>query len=286
MIRRLALLAALALAPAPSTAQTHFGYVGILCGLEAKGEDFAAEVAPFTNIAHVCPSGDIATDAARLARAWELGMTPLYHVEPFFFRRTETSLRRLRSYDLWQQALLAIAQSGVPTEALILYVADEPSLVRADTWNIYNVTQRIQADLPGARTMVIDAYRERFRPQIAWGVDYWGFNRYLVRDPANDPVFMDYLRSVINNTPNYIELVLVMDSTHTEYHAEAGITSEDMAEVARNYAALAAATDRVGILMAYAWPSDIDGTRERGARDLPAAVRAAHEEIGRAITGR
>ncbi len=281
-MRILSLIIAL-LWPLTAQAQTHFGYAGILCGLEAEGEDFAAEVAPFTNIAHVCPTGDIATDAARLARAWELGMTPLFHVEPFFFSGSQ----RRTNYDLWTTGQQSIALSGVPPEEIILYIADEPSLRRFRPAEIYGVLNRIRFDLPAARTMIIDGYRgPRHPPLISSSLDYWGFNMYLLHDPAEDPEFMDYLQDVQNLTPPGVELVLVMDATHTPLHEEAGLTPEDMGEVARNYAALARETENVAMLLAYAWPGGIEWEDEVGTRDLPASVRAAHEEIGRAIIGR
>ncbi|MEJ6393631.1 hypothetical protein V8J82_10215 [Gymnodinialimonas sp. 2305UL16-5] len=270
---------------APATAQSHFGYAGVLCGLDGAGEDFAAEVASFTNIAHVCPTGDIATDAARLARAWELGMTPLFHVEPMFFRRNGFAMWRRNSLDLWQAGLQSIAVSGVPTEELVLYVADEPSLMRLNPRRLEQVIDRIRADLPGARTMVIDAYRDRHPPAVPWNVNYWGFNMYLLSDPAQDERFMRHLNAARNSSPHSVELVLVMDATHTPIHSQAGLAPEDMAEVARNYAALAA-TEGVAMLLAYAWPGGIEWEDELGARDLPGSVRAAHTEIGRAIVGR
>ncbi len=281
-MRSLVLMAALLWA-VPSAAQTHFGYAGVLCGLESEGQDFATEVAPFTNIAHVCPTGDIGTDAMRLSRAWELGMTPLFHVEPFFFSGNQ----RRRTYDLWTAGQRSIALSGVPPEEIILYVADEPSLRRFRPSDIYGVLTRIRADLPAIRTMIIDGYRgPRHPPLISSSLDYWGFNMYLLRDPAEDTAFMDYLQDVQNLTPSGVELVLVMDATHTPTHAEAGLNPEDMADVARNYAALAAETENVAMLLAYAWPSGIEWEDELGARDLPQIVRDAHEQIGRAITGR
>ena len=86
-------------------------------------------------------------------------------------------------------------------------------------------------------------------------------------------------------TPS-VEIVLVMDATYTPVHANAGLLPEDMADVARNYAALAEATPRVAMLLAYAWPGGIEWEDELGTRDLPLAVRAAHEAIGLRITGR
>ncbi len=157
---------------APASAQNYFGYAGVICGLDGPDEDFAAEVAPFTNIAHVCPTGDLALDAKNLARTYALGMTPLYHVEPIFFECGQRSMSRRPDTALWEQTLRSIAQSGVLAESLILYLADEPSLVSVWPRQLRPVIQRIQTDLPGARAMVIDAFQSRHPPIVPFDVDY------------------------------------------------------------------------------------------------------------------
>ena len=282
----LLLLILLASFTTTARAQTHFGYAGVLCGLEAEGQDFATEVAPFTNIAHICPTGDLDTDAARLARAYELGMTPLYHVEPVFWLRDRRSAERRRTLDLWTLTLQTIEASGVPPEEIILYLFDEPSLVRVWPHHLQPVIERIQTDLPGARTMVIDAYRERHPPLIPARIDYWGFNMYTLRDPGADQTFMDHLERAASLRPPGVQLVLVLDGSYTPIHAEAGLSPDDMAEVALNYERLAARTDGVAMLLGYAWPGGIHWEDELGTRDLPQAVRATHQAIGRRITGR
>lgn len=279
-------LLGLCLFAAPAVSQSYFGYAGVICGLEGPSEDFATEVAPFTNIAHVCPTGDIATDAVNLARAYELGMTPLYHAEPIFFERGYRSMWRRESSALWQQTLQSIAQSSVPASEIIFYLADEPSLMRLWPHEISQVIRRIQTDLPGARTMVVDAFRDRHPPQVPRDVDYWGFNSCALLDPATDAAFMRHLETAMNTAHPSVQFVLVMDATYTPIHAEAGLAPEDMAQVARNYAALAEVTPRIEMLLAYAWPGGIEWEDELGTRDLPETVREAHEVIGLRITGR
>lgn len=282
MIR--AILFALCVLATPASAQAYFGYSGTICGLDTPGEDFAAQVAPYTNIAHICPTGDMAQDAANLAHAHALSMTILYHAEPIFFLRDGRWVAPRRDNDLWQQTLQTIADSGVPAESIILYVMDRPALVRSAYNDLWRVFRRIRTDLPGARTMMIDALPEpRRRVWFLSDLDYWGIQAPALPNPMANEAFMEIITQSSRRLRGEQGLVVVMDATYTSAHAEAGLRPEDMAQVGGYYAALAASVRGVEILLVDAHPS---APEDLGAWDLPPEVVVAHQVIGRRITGR
>ena len=276
-------------APAGAEVLRWFGYTGVDCGLDdphdnAATTDYSGEVAGFSNLNHICLDPDPAVTARRLSNAVAHGATPLLHVEPVFFATTAQGLRLTPDAGaLWPLVQDAIAQSGVPPADIIFYLVDEPVLrllPPADLVTAANSLRRTYAD---ARLMVIEAYAAGGPAPIPPQIDYWGFNAYTVPDPGAEPLYVGYLdraRAAMNGDQH---LVLVMDAMHTPIHAKAGIAESDMAAIARAYHALAVKRGDVSAILAYSWAGGIDGPWEKGVRDLPPEVRAAHEEIGRAI---
>jgi hypothetical protein len=131
--------------------------------------------------------------------------------------------------------------------------------------------------------MVIDAYDPGGPPPVPPQIDYWGFDAYAVPDPGAEPLYTDYLDRARAGMTADQHLVLVMDAMHTPVHADAGISEAGMTGVARAYYDLAVKRGDVAAILAYSWAGGIDGPWEKGVRDLPPEVRAAHEQIGRAI---
>jgi hypothetical protein len=279
----------LPLSPACADDLRWFGYTGIDCGLDdphdnAAVTDYSDEVAGFSNLSHICLDPDPAVTAKRLRNAVAHGFTPLLHVEPAFFAQTADGLRPApEAPALWALVTQAITQSEVPPTDILFYLADEPVLRKLPPADLATAADTLRRTYPGARVMVIDAYDPGGPPPVALQIDYWGFDAYAIPDPGAEPLYTGYLDRARAGMTADQHLVLVMDAMHTPVHAKSGITDADMATIARAYYALALKRGDIAAILAYSWAGGIDGPWEKGVRDLPPEVRAAHEQIGRAI---
>jgi hypothetical protein len=273
---------------APSTGLRLFGYSAISCGFddphdEESKTDFADEVAGFTNANQICVSGDLDEMAQRLHDV-PSGATAILYVEPVFFtfagrRGTSGAVVEER----WVLVRRAISKSGISPDDVVFYLVDEPTLRGLPLANVTAAATRIRRDYPRARTMIIEAYGGPTGLTIPAAITYWGFDAYGIRDPAAEPRYTSYLDHAAARLRPGQSLVLVMDATYTPAHRSAGLAEVDMADVARNYLALARSRTDVSIMLAYSWAGGIDNQSEKGVRDMDPTVAAAHREIGRAI---
>ena len=287
-------LLCLALCCSPVLAQTDrlFGYVGVACGHDdphdsSTLDDYTAEVASFTNLAHVCLSPDPAVTADRLQRVTATGGTALLAVEPVLFAQAATGLTpNPDRATLWPLVQQAITTSGVGLDQILFYVVDEPTLRGLPLPDLSDAIAFLHQTYPTARTLVIEAYDAAGPTPILPQIDYWGFDAYGVPDPSAEPLYTTYLDRALALLGPDQRFMVVMDAMHTPIHADLGITLEGMADVARAYLALATSRPDIAGIIGYAWVGGIDGLHERGVRDLPPAVQAAHREIGLAWLGR
>jgi hypothetical protein len=266
-----------------SAAPLLFGYVGITCGLDDPHDDsaltdYSAEVAGFTNANHICLLGDPATWADQIRRA-DAQFRPMIGVEPLFDLAGDGP-EGAAAAQMWRWFLDAVRDSGVDPARLILYLVDEPTLRAIPPETVTLIAAQAAADLPQAGRMLVEACGMEGPPPVEPLLTLWGFDCYTFRDPGADPLFMTFLRLSIERLHDGQDLVLVLDANHTPTHADAGLTPDDMADVARAYARLARAEPRVAAVIGYTWAGGIDGDHERGARDLGPSVIAAHHEIG------
>lgn len=273
----------------PPTAGLHlFGYAAISCGFDdphdqALKTDYADEVAGFTNANQICVSGDVDETAQRL-HAVPSGSTAILYVEPVFFTFADTAEPSGAGVEeRWGLVRRAISKSGISPDDVVFYLVDEPTLRGLPLENVTAAATRIRRDYPRARTMIIEAYGGPTGPTIPAAITYWGFDAYGIRDPAAEPRYTSYLDQAAARLRPGQSLVLVMDATYTPAHGTAGLTELDMADVARNYFALARSRTDVSIMLAYSWAGGIDNRSEKGVRDMDSSVAAAHRAIGRAI---
>jgi hypothetical protein len=272
----------------PALAQGFFGYVAVACGHDDPFDavdkaDYADEVAGFTNANHVCLPGDPALWAETLART-AAQFDPVLTVEGLFdFGPAGAGPDGAAAQALWVTFTQALADSGVPAERVFFYLADEPTLRGIPADQIARAGQIVHDTYPGARTMLVEAFAMTGPPPIPASVDFWGFDAYAVRDPAAEPLYGAFLNAARLGLRPGQRLFLVLDAQHTPVHAEAGLSAEDMADVARATYAYAVAQGDVAGMLGYTWAGGIDNLEERGVRDLPESVIAAHREIGRAI---
>ena len=136
---------------------------------------------------------------------------------------------------------------------------------------------------PNIPITVIEAYPVVEDAVFPAGVDWVGFDRYLVPDPSTDPTYLADLETVRARATEDQDLVIVMDTQWFSLYEKVPLSEEDMAEVARNTYDLALGRDDVVAIIGYAWPGGLDLPDQLGARSLPEAVQTAYREIGQAI---
>jgi hypothetical protein len=285
-----ALLAAVFLAAfnSPCFSLDFFGYVAVACGHDDPFDttdktDFSDEVVGFTNANHVCLPEDPALWSATLART-AAQYDPVLSVEGLFdFGPVGGGPDGAVSQQLWKTFTNALDQSGVPPERLYFYLADEPTLRGIPADQIARAGDIVHQTYPNARTMLVEAYRAEGPSPVAESVDFWGFDAYAIPDPGAEPLYLAYLNAARRLLHPGQRIVVILDAQHTPMHAQAGLSADDMADVAlATYAFVRTQPDVAGIL-GYTWAGGIDNLEERGLRDLSPAVRAVHEQIGRDI---
>ena len=283
VIRVLVLLLLLA---SPVHAFDFFGYVGVMCDLDDPFDqtgqtDYSAEVADFTNANHVCLPADPAGWVARLQAA-DAQFRPILSIEAAFdFAGAGPDGPAAN----WTPLSAAIRKSGIDPARIIFHLVDEPTLRGIAPLMVSRAAQTVRADFPTAEVMMIEACRMEGPPPVVPEITLWGFDCYTFADPMADPTFMTFLDLARGQLGPDQRLVLVMDANHTPVHAAAGLSEADMAEVARAYGRLAQATPGLAGMIGYTWAGGIDNDQERGVRDMPASVGAAHQQVGRMLLG-
>lgn len=266
----------------------YFGYAAISCEHDDPFDgvakiDYSDEVAGFTNLNQVCITGDMEVLKQRLQYTSKL-YTPAFYIEPilFEFNFLKGTLHKDKDI-LWAMTSQTIKESGINTENLVFYLADEPTLRNLPMSDVVTAARMIKSDFPKSKIMVIEAYKEPIIPIIPSEIDIWGFNAYTILDPTKDQGYVDYLNLASSKLKSHQSLSLIMDGQHTPIHLRAGLKEGDMAEVAYNYLALAKSRTDISAVMVYTWAGGIDNNEEKGVRDLPQNVIEAHKIIGRNI---
>lgn len=275
--------------PAPKPVElTYFGYSAIACDHddphdESNRTDYSLEVASFTNANQVCITADPDLLVRRLRETSKL-YRPLFYIEPVFFSFSGSRGHLNKDYQpVWDLVTDAISQSGTDPDSLVFYLVDEPELRGLSQRDINTASAQIKSTYPHATIMMIEAYLPKQDVHIPQGIDWWGFDAYTLRDPGADPAYVAHLNAASAARTGGQALVMIMDAQHTPIHEAAGLSEADMADVARNYLRLAQSRNDVIGLFGYTWAGGIDGNYEKGVRDMPENVQAAHREIGREI---
>lgn len=276
--------------PSSVTTLSQFGFAAVVCDHDdpfdsADKTDYSDEVAGFTNLNQVCPTGIVATDTNRLiASANEFD--PLLYIEPVFFDpSTGTARPTDQAQALWEGITQSIANSGVDPARIVFYLFDEPTLRGVALADLAPVATQIRAAYPASKILLVEAFSASSDPIVPDYVDLWAFNAYTVPDPAAEPLYTDYLDAAAAQLRDDQALVIIGDGIYTPFHANAGLSEEDMAQVARNYFNFAQSRNDVAALLVYSWAGGIDSDVERGTRNLPASVQNEWRAIGNAIVG-
>lgn len=284
--------------PDPSRASV-FGFAGVDCGIDDPHDDsgitdYSAEVAPFTNVAHLCahdPSSDLARRIDRMARR---GLKAILDVEGIFFERrgpedggglgpNDRPALRLRPDGLERWRRLVDRERLEARQARIagVFVADEP------TWNgipfeeLDRVMEAVAESLPEVPPVLVEAWPVLEDLVIPQAARWIAFDRYGVLDPANDPRYrseLELLRSKRSHPEQ--QILLIFESRWLPRYGAQGFPPETLAAVAESYLQLLEELpDGVG-MVGYLWPGGFDEPGQLGGRNLPECVQEVYRAIG------
>jgi hypothetical protein len=276
-----------------------YGFVGVMCDLDDPLDDvrktnYLDEVAGFTNLAHLCPNAlDV---SARLQELRDAGVKAAIDMTSVFFERAPGPSPSGAATHLvlspkaaanWASFRAANAGRLGPDYLAAYYLVDEPVWQGASAGDIEAAAALLDAHAGQVPILIVEAHQVIDRAVFPRTVDWVGFDRYGTRDPRTDPKYQaDLAMTRARRTRADQRLVLVLEAQWYPFYADHGAPPEYMATVAMNYHAAAKTDLEVVGLVGYLWPGGLSGAGHRGARDLPASVKAAYVEIGRAITGK
>ena len=264
-----------------------FGYAAVNCRHDDPYDtgaktDYSDEVAGFTNANHVCLTDDPSAWPA-LLKAAAAQYDPVVQVEPLFdFSPAGSGPDGIAAKLYWDAFVAAVAASGVPPGRFYFLLADEPALHNIPPDQIDRAASIIHQTFDTKRVMLVEAFSFDGVPPVSANIDLWAFDAYGLRDPGAEPLYTAFLNGARTQMHKGQRLWLVMDGSYSPNHISAGIKPEEMAEVARATFRFAKAQPDVVGIIGYLWAGGVDPD-EKGVRDLPPVVRAAHEAIGREI---
>lgn len=276
--------------PGPGATLTQFGFAAVDCGHDdpfdqSPKTNYTDEVVGFTNLNQFCLALDAATDAARLRDA-AATYDPLIYVEPVFLDPQSGQPLPAAQYEANYAALAdALAQSKIAGSRIAFYLADEPGLRQIALATLETFALRLKRDFPQSAIFLVEGYSANRDPVVPDFVNVWAFNAYALPDPGAEPLYTGYLDKASTQLRSGQSLAIIGDGIYTNAHQAAGLSRDDMAQVANRYFALADGRKDVSALIVYSWPGGIE-PGEEGVRDLPAQVAQSWRAIGDAITAR
>ncbi len=258
--------------------------------------NYLDEVASFSNIADllVLQPTDNIIDRLSLMRTNKV--KAVIHLSEIFFENVGIGgssgiVYNLRS-DFKQRWDTFVETNNLTTNKSMIevfYLGEEP------TWNSISFTELkfasdyIKSTISEIPILLVEAYPVVSELQIPNSIDWVGFDHYFIKDPKNNTAFLNELSIVKSKLRNENQkLVLILDSHYIqEGHGDfAGISKNEMTNVATSYYELALSEKKVVALIGYTWPGGFDTNTALGARQLPQPVKDEYQRIGKEITGK
>jgi hypothetical protein len=257
--------------------------------------DYITEVDSWTNIAEMCVHDPQQLITGDLDQMVQNGIGAVLLVGPLFFESGhKTALSGAPAQVLradyrarWKAFVHKNGLTRRTTGLAAFYVAAEPTWNGVSYADLKTATDSIKVDFPDTPTLIIEAYQALNNLVVPKSMNWIGFARYAIPNPATDIGYLADLAELRSKKSSPAQkILLVMEGTwHPEYGA-GGFASADMAQVAASYYRLAQTqSDVIGILV-YTWPDGADTPQELGSRELPAGALAEQKHIGKTITGK
>jgi hypothetical protein len=283
--------------PAPENGLAYFGFALIDCGWDDTGDEevktnYLDEVAGFTNAAQMCvysPDEDL---AQRLDAFRQAGVKAILYVEPILFEQTESAQSpsgRLvfpaeDAEARWSAFVEKNREALTSATIAAIYVVDEPAWNGVTEADLSRAVEIIESSLPEIPTMLVEGWPAVDELRVPPALDWVGFDRYGVIDPATDEQWLADLETVrAARTRADQKIVIIADTQWLPLYGSAGVKPEDMAWIISRYYQLAATDPDVIALLGYTWPAGLDGVEQLGARSLPSNALDLFKEIGALI---
>ena len=281
------------------TAPSHLKYFGYAL-VDALYDDpldastttnYIAEVDSFSNVAQLAVYDYTDDINARVNLLNAHCVKPFLSIQSIFYYRIDgnaPSGNHLTLYSNFQARWNSFKATNLavlnPSKIAALYVADEPVWNGISFSDLNTVCQILKNDFPNIPTMFVEAYPVLNSLVIPTSIDWIGFDRYGIFDPATSSVFLNDLqtlkskRSTINQ-----KIFLIIDDQWLPYYGAAGYSADTMQYVVQNYYTLATSDTSVVGLIGYLWPGGFDDPGQLGVRDMPQSVINKNIEIGKMI---
>lgn len=278
----------------------HFGFVGVDCGWDDSRDresrtTYLDEVAPFSNVAQLCPFSLTEDLGPRLTQFHAVGVKAIITLEGLLFESlpdpgSPTGERLVLSAEAeanWRTFAKLNRDWLTPNYVAALYIVDEPMWRGASAADFAQAVAIIEEAVPDVPTMSVEAYAALDRLVVPDALDWLGFDRFGHADPAHDQLWLDDLETLrAARTRSDQRLVIVADTQwYPEYESVLGLSSAAMAGVFESYAEVGRRDPDIALLIGYSWPGGLDGPEQRGARELPENVQRAFSTYGALVRG-
>lgn len=277
----------------PRTHIEYFGFAIVDGGHDDPRDNtpttnYAAELRGLGNIADIAafdPDEDLTPRIDAMAGA---GIRPMLNVALILFRHvpdagSPTGVRLVLRDDADGRMGRLVGTGSLAQQKnrlSAIYIADEPAWNRASMDQLARAAAIVDAHLPGVPIALVEAAPAIGDLIVPQEVDWIGFDRYGVLDPARDPAWQADLAALLaaRSRPDQ-RILIVMESQFLPIYAEWGLEPRIMSLVAWNTAQAALACPEAVAIIGYPWPGGFDEPGQLGARNLPASVRQTYRDI-------
>lgn len=272
-----------------------FGFVAVGCKFddpldnEVKG-DYFDEVAGFTNIAHLCvfdPAEDLSPQLDILAQS---GSRAVIDLTALLFEQSSdpnsgiSNSLRPDAAERWDTFVTKNSSKLDAEHVAAFYPVDEPTWTGVSFAEMEQAAALTKATHPDVPVLLVEAYPALGMLAVPENVDWVGFDRYYILDPATDSTFQaDWATLKAARSRPDQKLVWILDTHFTTGHEVAGLTPDDMLKVAESSTAFATTEPDVVAVLGYLWPGGLEGPQQKGARELPSAVIDFYKSYGTAV---
>lgn len=273
----------------------YFGFAVVDCGWDDPHDDeirtnYVDEVTGFTNVAQMCVYDATENLQSRIELFSKANIKALLHIELILFTHqpsifTGSGVKaKLRSDAQERWNVFVETNRDWLNEGKVagFYIADEPVWNGISEKDFTQAVAIVKESFPSIPTVSIEAYPVIDRIMVPETLDWVGFDYYDSTDPLNDPVYQDYLDTVLAARTRDDQRVVIVASTQwlPYYKTAEDISSDDMADVIQSYFDLAVSLPESIALIGYLWPGGLDDADQLGARELPENVQVLLQEIG------
>jgi hypothetical protein len=253
--------------------------------------NYTDEVSYFTNLNQYAvydPAQSVVADLDSMVSACT---KPFMAISAIFWYRLDANApsgNRYALYADWRVRWAAFKsknQAALNTSRVgAFYLLDEPTWNGVSFADLDTISQALKADFPAIPILLVEAYPVLSMLEVPVTVDWIGFDRYGIFDPAKNAGYLRDLATLKSKRSNNQKIVIVSDTQWLpSYEIDSGISPLKLGPTFDSYYALAASDPDVVGLLGYLWPAGFDGPKALGARNLPSSVQAVLVDQGKRI---